>query len=74
MAVSSGGRRACGQRLPEKETVVWRGFQRAVLIPFQASFLQLAVKKDGELNYWMASQVLRLPLAPFGLFLRELFC
>lgn len=50
----------------QKKRQWFGGVQRAVLFPFQASLLQLALKKDGEFNYWMASPVLHLPLAPFG--------
>ena len=50
---------------------VWRGSRELpfFFFHFQAYFLQLTLKKGGELNHWVASQVLHSPQAPFGLFL-----
>lgn len=55
----------------------WRAWDRGSQTAFLSScgplFLQLVLKKEGELNYQVASQLLPLPCAPFGLFLCKRF-
>ena len=75
MAIGSGGW-IVGAEAPRKRGSVFGGVPESCLFfffffffHFQAYFLQLTLKKGGELNHWVASQVLHSPQAPFGLFL-----
>ena len=60
-----------GAEAPRKRGSVFGGVPESCpfFFHFQAYFLQLTLKKGGELNHWVASQVLHSPQAPFGLFL-----